>query len=87
MSTISNLSKVLTYRQSSILSDSGGTCTNPDDAAQYSDCLIGKFLFALSHNTTNFLDVKRDLITATAAVAGIGSIMFGFLTNLPVALA
>jgi adenine/guanine/hypoxanthine permease len=31
--------------------------------------------------------VKRDFITATAAIAGLGSIMFGFLTNLPVALA
>lgn len=31
--------------------------------------------------------VNRDLITATAATAGIGSFMFGFLTNLPVALA
>jgi AGZA family xanthine/uracil permease-like MFS transporter len=33
------------------------------------------------------LDINRDLITATAALAGIGSFMFGFLTNLPVALA
>ena len=32
-------------------------------------------------------DIKRDLITATAAVAGISSIVFGILTNLPVALA
>lgn len=31
--------------------------------------------------------VRRDLITATAAIAGISSIAFGFLTNLPVALA
>jgi AGZA family xanthine/uracil permease-like MFS transporter len=31
--------------------------------------------------------VNRDLITATAAIAGLGSFMFGFLTNLPVALA
>lgn len=33
------------------------------------------------------LGVNRDLITATAVIAGLGSIMFGFLTNLPVALA
>ena len=32
-------------------------------------------------------EVNRDLITATAAIAGFGSFMFGFLTNLPVALA
>jgi AGZA family xanthine/uracil permease-like MFS transporter len=31
--------------------------------------------------------INRDLITATAAIAGIGSFAFGFLTNLPVALA
>jgi len=34
-----------------------------------------------------FAGINRDLITATAAIAGIGSLMFGFLTNLPVALA
>jgi hypothetical protein len=33
------------------------------------------------------LGVNRDLITATAVIAGLGSFMFGFLTNLPVALA
>jgi xanthine/uracil/vitamin C permease (AzgA family) len=33
------------------------------------------------------LDVKLDLITATAAVGAFSSIFFGFLTNLPVALA
>lgn len=32
-------------------------------------------------------DLKRDFITATAAIAGIGSFAFGFFTNLPVALA
>lgn len=31
-------------------------------------------------------DIKRDLVTATAAVAGISSIVFGLFTNLPVAL-
>lgn len=30
--------------------------------------------------------LKRDLVTATAALAGLSSILFGFLTNLPVAL-
>ncbi|KAJ4156750.1 hypothetical protein NW754_008393 [Fusarium falciforme] len=32
-------------------------------------------------------DVRRDLVTATAAVAGMASFMFGLLTNLPVAIA
>jgi hypothetical protein len=31
--------------------------------------------------------LKRDLVTATAAIAGFSSLLFGFLTNLPVALA
>jgi AGZA family xanthine/uracil permease-like MFS transporter len=33
------------------------------------------------------LDVNRDLITATAAIAGLSSMLFGLITNLPVALA
>ena len=33
------------------------------------------------------IDLYRSLITATAAIAGFSSIMFGFLTNMPVALA
>ncbi|KAF4980625.1 hypothetical protein FDECE_17841 [Fusarium decemcellulare] len=32
-------------------------------------------------------DVRRDLVTATAAVSGMASFMFGLLTNLPVAIA
>ncbi|KAJ3457515.1 hypothetical protein MRS44_014656 [Fusarium solani] len=40
------------------------------------------------HNTTDEAsDVRRDLVTATAAVAGMASFMFGLLTNLPVAIA
>lgn len=42
--------------------------------------LIGLCLTVIS------IDLKRDLITATAALAGLSSIMFGFFTNLPVAL-
>ncbi|KAK3325328.1 permease family-domain-containing protein [Apodospora peruviana] len=32
-------------------------------------------------------EVKLDLITATAAISGLASILFGFLTNMPVCLA
>ncbi|KAF4982034.1 hypothetical protein FZEAL_2284 [Fusarium zealandicum] len=32
-------------------------------------------------------DVRRDLVTATAAISGMASFMFGLLTNLPVAIA
>ncbi|KAH8595900.1 xanthine/uracil permease family protein-like protein [Bisporella sp. PMI_857] len=62
----------------SILRDSGATCVCQDlkdvgcEEMQYSSCLIG---------------IGRDMITATAAVGGISSIVFGFLTNLPVAVA
>ncbi|TGJ83411.1 hypothetical protein E0Z10_g5353 [Xylaria hypoxylon] len=63
---------------SAILSDSGGTC----------ECPIGSQPgcpgdVAMSMCQTG---LKRDLITATAALAGLASILFGFLTNLPVAL-
>jgi xanthine/uracil/vitamin C permease (AzgA family) len=33
------------------------------------------------------IGLNRDLVTATAAIAALGSFLFGFLTNLPVALA
>jgi AGZA family xanthine/uracil permease-like MFS transporter len=33
------------------------------------------------------VEVRRDLVTATAALAGMATFMFGALTNLPVALA
>ncbi|KAJ0117706.1 inner membrane protein yieg [Diaporthe amygdali] len=64
-----------------ILSETGGTCTcqppfGPKDTcaneAEYQSC-------------ANV--VKQDLITATAALSGLASILFGFFTNLPVALA
>lgn len=40
-------------------------------------------LDALAYHTT---DLNRSLITATAAIAGFSSILFGFLINMPVAL-
>ncbi|TVY13238.1 putative xanthine/uracil permease [Lachnellula arida] len=64
---------------SSVLSQSGGTCVCSDPVdltcshdVEYNNCLVV---------------VKRDFVTATAAIAGLGSLIFGFLTNLPVALA
>lgn len=33
------------------------------------------------------VDLNRSLITATAAIAGFSSVLFGFFTNMPVALA
>lgn len=32
-------------------------------------------------------DIQRDLITATSAISGFGSFLFGLLTNMPIALA
>ncbi|KZM24417.1 uncharacterized protein EKO05_0001561 [Ascochyta rabiei] len=63
----------------SILADSGGNCICNDAADplcmnndEYAVCVQ---------------DLNRSLITATAAVAGFSSVLFGFLTNMPVALA
>ncbi|KAG9242455.1 xanthine/uracil permease family protein-like protein [Calycina marina] len=63
----------------SIIVDSGATCVchnTTDDPqcrvdADYAACLIG---------------INRDIITATAIIGGLGSMAFGFFTNLPVAI-
>ena len=63
----------------SILSDSGGTCICPADSPDlcasdqaYSNCVN---------------DVRRDLITATAAVSALASFLMGVFANIPVGLA
>ncbi|KAF1994617.1 hypothetical protein P154DRAFT_475754 [Amniculicola lignicola CBS 123094] len=63
----------------SILADSGGNCIckDPKDVTcstdpDYAACVQG---------------LNRSLITATAAIAGFSSFLFGFLTNMPVCLA
>ncbi|KAF1939538.1 purine transporter [Clathrospora elynae] len=62
-----------------VLSDTGGNCVCNDtiDPA----CI----------NNSEYLvckeDLNRNLITATAAIAGLSSFLFGFLTNMPVCLA
>ncbi|KAK1526178.1 permease [Colletotrichum costaricense] len=62
-----------------ILSQTGGTCEC--DLVNRADCdNIGSYK-ACKEN------VRLDLITATAAIAGLASFIFGFFTNLPVALA
>ncbi|KAJ1916015.1 hypothetical protein IWQ60_008252 [Tieghemiomyces parasiticus] len=64
-----------------ILSDTGGTCvcddptgTNPtcEDVPSYEDCVY---------------TVKKDIITATCAIACISSVLMGLLANLPFGLA
>ncbi|KAF2196539.1 hypothetical protein GQ43DRAFT_476235 [Delitschia confertaspora ATCC 74209] len=64
----------------SILADTGGTCVcgeGPDaqfctENEAYIDCQQ---------------DMRRSLITSTAAIAGFSSFLFGFVTNMPVCLA
>ncbi|KAI5924640.1 xanthine/uracil permease family protein-like protein [Camillea tinctor] len=63
---------------SAILADSGGTCECPEGSEPGCPDDPGFMLCSTI--------LKRDLITATAALAGLSSILFGFLTNLPVAL-
>ncbi|GAP87583.2 putative inner membrane protein yieg [Rosellinia necatrix] len=77
MTTFATMAYIIAVN-SAILSDSGGTCTcplgtDPGCPGDVSMSICQMFL-------------KRDLITATAALAGLSSILFGFLTNLPVAL-
>ncbi|KAI1645718.1 permease family-domain-containing protein [Daldinia loculata] len=61
-----------------VLADSGGMCQCPEGSEP--GC-PGDFEYANCQTV-----LKRDLITATAALSGLSSIVFGFLTNLPVSL-
>ncbi|RSL77206.1 hypothetical protein CEP51_009279 [Fusarium floridanum] len=62
-----------------LLSQTGGTCVCDLTDRQACD--------KIDDITNEESDVRRDLVTATAAVAGMASFMFGLLTNLPVAIA
>ncbi|RYP59911.1 hypothetical protein DL769_008330 [Monosporascus sp. CRB-8-3] len=64
---------------SAVLSESGGTCVCSDPKNDQGCIGDGEYALCL-------VQLKRDLITSTAALAGFSSIVFGFLTNLPVAL-
>ncbi|OIW29831.1 hypothetical protein CONLIGDRAFT_575771 [Coniochaeta ligniaria NRRL 30616] len=66
---------------SSILSDTGGTCVC-HRATPYGVTCSNQVEFDACKNI-----VKLDLITATCALSGTACILFGFLTNLPVGLA
>ncbi|RKL42352.1 putative xanthine/uracil permease [Fusarium oxysporum] len=63
----------------SILSQTGGPCvcdeTNRIDCDKIDSYAICKE------------EVRRDLVTATSAIAGLASLVFGLFTNLPIALA
>ncbi|PQK11812.1 hypothetical protein BB8028_0003g04360 [Beauveria bassiana] len=63
----------------SMLSQTGGTCECTLTDKHQCDT-IPKFVTCKE-------EVRRDLITATAAIAGMATLVFGLLTNLPVAIA
>ncbi|KAI1111757.1 xanthine/uracil permease family protein-like protein [Nemania sp. NC0429] len=77
MTTFATMAYIIAVN-SAVLSDSGGTCTCPQGTQP--GC-PGDVSMSVCQTM-----LKRDLITATAALAGLSSILFGFLTNLPVAL-
>ncbi|KAF2632053.1 hypothetical protein BU25DRAFT_436855 [Macroventuria anomochaeta] len=63
----------------SILADTGGNCVCND--------AVDPLCMNNAEYTVCVQDLTRSLITATAAIAGFSSVLFGFLTNMPVALA
>ncbi|KOS17359.1 putative xanthine/uracil permease [Escovopsis weberi] len=65
--------------KASMLSQTGGTCEC--DLTYRAQCDTIPAYVACKE------EMRRDLITATAAIAGMASFVFGALTNLPVALA
>lgn len=60
-----------------ILSDSGGTCVCPTN-----DLCLNDDAYLLCVN-----EVRRDLITSTAAISALSSFLMGLLANLPIGLA
>lgn len=79
-----------------ILSDTGGNCVCKDATdplcltnTEYAICKQGNKnpVHAQKAHANSTSDLNRNLITATAAMAGVSSFLFGFLTNMPVCLA
>ncbi|KAH6628751.1 hypothetical protein F5144DRAFT_323951 [Chaetomium tenue] len=67
----------------SIVSDSGGTCVCNESAN-------AKSIIPCDNDTQYLLckaDIKKDLVTATAAVAAMGTFCMGLFANLPVGIA
>lgn len=61
----------------SIISDTGGTC----ECGQSDQCVNDQTYLSC------VADVRRDLITTTAAVSAMASFLMGLLANLPVGMA
>ncbi|KAI8632660.1 purine transporter [Xylariaceae sp. FL1651] len=64
----------------SILSDSGGTCVCNGTADDPTCDMDTNYLLCIA-------EVKRDLVTATAAISALSSFCMGLFANLPVSLA
>ncbi|OLN86113.1 putative xanthine/uracil permease C887.17-like protein 2 [Colletotrichum chlorophyti] len=65
---------------SSIVSDSGGTCVCPRTEADFACDLDQDYLLCVA-------EVKRDIVTATAAVSAMATFFMGLLANMPVGVA
>ncbi|KAI2462896.1 permease family-domain-containing protein [Annulohypoxylon bovei var. microspora] len=65
---------------SSIVSDTGGTCVCNGGAADRFCDVNEEYLLCAA-------EIKRDLVTATAAISALSSICMGLFANLPVSLA
>lgn len=64
----------------SIVSDSGGTCVCPREESDPLCMADEAYLLCVA-------DIKRDMVTATAAISALASFFMGLLANMPVALA
>ncbi|KAG8417313.1 hypothetical protein J3459_012407 [Metarhizium acridum] len=64
----------------SIVSDSGGTCVCPHTAADPTCDKDADYMLCTQ-------DIKRDIVTATAAISALSCFCMGLFANLPVALA
>lgn len=64
----------------SIVSDSGGTCVCPPESME--DLCVTNSEYMLCVQV-----IKRDLVTATAAIAALTSFCMGLFANMPIALA
>ncbi|EGU77478.1 hypothetical protein FOXB_11990 [Fusarium oxysporum f. sp. conglutinans Fo5176] len=49
--------------------------------------IIAVNVSSFKKSTDEITEVRRDLVTATSAIAGLASLVFGLFTNLPIALA
>ncbi|KAJ5491236.1 xanthine/uracil permease [Penicillium diatomitis] len=65
---------------STITSESGGTCVCPADS-------IADFCATNQEYLICVQEVKRDIVTATAAIAALSTFCMGLFANLPIALA